>query len=391
MAVDPIKILIADDNDADRMILKTIIIQQGHEVLVARDGIEAIEQFEKQSPHIILLDALMPRMNGFEAAVQIKRLAGDSMVPIIFLTSLTDAQSLAQGLNAGGDDFLSKPYNRIILKAKIDAFNRMRLNHLHLQQALINLEKSQSRLVEREKMASLGELVAGIAHEVNTPIGIGITATSHLGNLVKLLGQSYQDGTLAPDDLEQFLRDADEGIGITEKNIRHAADLIRSFKQVAVDQTSGNTRKINLKQHMQDILVSLRPQLNKLKHKVHIDCDEALVCTCNAGAITQVLTNLIFNSLIHGFEKIEQGNIYVGISLEGTQIKLIYRDDGIGMEKELLHKIFEPFFTTKRGQGGSGLGTHIIYNQVNQALGGHITVASSPGQGIRFEIEFPHQ
>ncbi len=391
MAVDPIKILIADDNDADRMILKTIIIQQGHEVLVARDGIEAIEQFEKQSPHIILLDALMPRMNGFEAAVQIKRLAGDSMVPIIFLTSLTDAQSLAQGLNAGGDDFLSKPYNRIILKAKIDAFNRMRLNHLHLQQALINLEKSQSRLVEREKMASLGELVAGIAHEVNTPIGIGITATSHLGNLVKLLGQSYQDGTLAPDDLEQFLRDADEGIGITEKNIRHAADLIRSFKQVAVDQTSGNTRKINLKQHMQDILVSLRPQLNKLKHQVHIDCDEALVCTCNAGAITQVLTNLIFNSLIHGFEKIEQGNIYVGISLEGTQIKLIYRDDGIGMEKELLHKIFEPFFTTKRGQGGSGLGTHIIYNQVNQALGGHITVASSPGQGIRFEIEFPHQ
>lgn len=391
MQTEPIKILIADDNDTDRMILQTIVAKQGHEVVIAKDGVEAIEQFQSESPQIVLLDALMPRMNGFEAAVKIKELAGETLVPIIFLTSLKDADSLAKGLRAGGDDFLSKPYNQTILKAKIDSFNRMRLNHQHLQKALENLEKSQTRLVEREKMASLGELVAGIAHEVNTPIGIGITAISHLDNTVKDLSRRYQAETLTPSDLETFIQEALEGVGITQKNIIHAAELIKSFKQVAVDQTSGNKRKVNLKQHFLDILLSLRPQLNRTKHSVQVHCDESIHCTCNAGALTQIVTNLVMNSLIHGFEGIEQGSIDIFLTLENTTIKLIYKDDGVGMQEELLQKIFEPFFTTKRGQGGSGLGTHIIYNQVNQALGGEIAVSSSPGEGIEFSISFPQQ
>ena len=386
---DSIKILIADDSDADRLILQTIIKGQGHEVITAVDGIDAIEKFTKEKPQIVLMDALMPRMNGFEAVPEIKKIAGNDMVPIIFLTSLTDADSLVQCLNSGGDDFLSKPYNPVILKAKINAFNRMRLNHQHLQKALEDLEQSQSKLVQREKMASLGELVAGIAHEVNTPIGIGVTAISHLQGLLKDLKNSYDQGELEAEDLEKFIQRADESANITQVNLDRSARLIKSFKQVAVDQSSDSLRDIALQDHMHDILMSLKPQIKKFHHHVQINCYQEIHCVCDAGALTQVMTNLIMNSIIHGFAHIDDGTITIDISLKDKTIYITYNDNGAGMAADLLTKIFEPFFTTRRGDGGSGLGTHIIYNQVSQALHGHISVKSSPGKGMTFSIDFP--
>lgn len=153
MGQETLKILIADDNQSDRMILQAIVKRQGYEVVVAKDGVEAIEQFERESPQIILLDALMPRMDGFEAARSIKNLAGEELVPIIFLTSLTDAESLAKCLEAGGDDFLSKPYNRIILQAKINAFNRMRIMHQTLQQQRDQIAENNEHLLQEQEVA----------------------------------------------------------------------------------------------------------------------------------------------------------------------------------------------------------------------------------------------
>ncbi|PID43302.1 MAG: fused response regulator/phosphatase [Gammaproteobacteria bacterium] len=150
---DPLRILIADDNDSDRMILKAIVRKQGYEVITAVDGREAVERFKKDSPQIVLLDALMPVMDGFEAAREIKALAGEELVPVIFLTSLTDAESLARCLEAGGDDFLSKPYNRIILKAKINAFNRMRLMHLTLQEQRDQIAENNRHLLQEQEVA----------------------------------------------------------------------------------------------------------------------------------------------------------------------------------------------------------------------------------------------
>ncbi len=150
---ESLKILIADDNDSDRMILQSIVRKQGHRVITAADGYEAVELFRKESPQIVLLDALMPRKDGFEAAREIKALAGKELIPIIFLTSLTDAESLARCLEAGGDDFLSKPYNRIILKAKINAFNRMRLMHLTLQEQMELIAKNNEHLLREQEVA----------------------------------------------------------------------------------------------------------------------------------------------------------------------------------------------------------------------------------------------
>jgi len=386
---DKITILIADDNDTDRLLLSTFVTKLGHQVVLARDGQEAVDRYEQERPHIILLDALMPKMTGFDAALNIKKIAGATFVPIIFLTSLSDAESLVKGLRAGGDDFLTKPYNHLILKAKIDAFNRMRVNHHRLQQALEDLEQSQTRLVEREKMASLGELVAGVAHEINTPIGVGVTAISYLSSELSVLQKKYTEGLLTEPDLQEFLGLAQKSVGITQTNLKRAASLVNNFKQVAVDQSNNKACVIYLKRYMEDVILSLHPQLKMTNHKIVVDCSKALTCNCDAGALSQVVSNLVTNSITHGFEGMKEGCINMAFSQENENIKFTYKDNGVGMSQAQLSKIFEPFFTTKRGQGACGLGAHIIYNQVNQNLGGQVNVSSEEGKGVLYEIEFP--
>jgi len=386
-----IKILIAEDNETDRLLLSSFVKRLGHEVVLACDGQEAVELFEKEQPHIILLDALMPRMSGFDAALSIKKLADKTLVPIIFLTSLSDAESLVMGLEAGGDDFLSKPYNHIILKAKIDAFNRMRVNHNHLQKALEDLKKSKNQLVQREKMASLGELVAGVAHEVNTPIGVSITAVSYLESELELLQKNYQEGLLTENKFKEFIGNVHESVEITQINLKRAATLINSFKHVAVDQANSKPRTIFLKSHVGEVISSLQHQFKRTQYQILVDCPEELACTCDAGALSHVISHLVANSLLHGFEGLDTGCISIVISLEGENIKLDYRDDGVGMTEERVKKVFDPFFTTKRGQGACGLGAHIVYNQVNQNLGGQVKVNSRPDEGTFYEVVFPQR
>jgi len=253
---------------------------------------------------------------------------------------------------------------------------------------LDELHRSQKQLVEREKMASLGGLVAGIAHEVNTPIGIGVTAVSHLGSMLSQLEERYKGNTLREKDLTQFLENANEGVTITCKNLARAADLIKSFKQVAVDQSSDNVRLIEINDYFHEILLSLRPQIKQVDPKINIVCGEGLLVRCNAGALAQILTNLIMNSLIHGVVDVEHGSIDIAIHKSGKNICLTYADNGVGMPQDTLERIFEPFYTTRRGQGGSGLGTHLVYNLVTQALHGTILATSKLGEGLQFEINF---
>jgi len=384
-----IKILIADDNESDLLLLKSFVSKMGHDVVLAKDGQEAVAVFREESPKIVLLDALMPIKNGFEAAIEIKEIAGQTLVPIIFLTSLTDAGSLVKGLEAGGDDFLPKPYNYMILRAKMDAFNRMRINHNELQKTLEALETSKAQLVQKEKMASLGELVAGVAHEVNTPIGVGITAISHLGNELNQLNKYYQKEQLTRDMFNDFIVSASKGVEITQENLQRAAGLVKSFKQVAVDQSDNDRRTIFLKQHMNDVILSMRSQFGKSLHQININCLKDLQCVCEVGALTRVMTNILSNTLIHAYEGGKAGKIEIEILDQNEDIIINYKDDGQGMEPDMLDKIFDPFFTTKRGQGRCGLGAHIIYNQVNHNLGGQVKAYSKPGEGLSYKINFP--
>ena len=258
-----------------------------------------------------------------------------------------------------------------------------------LSQTLENLKSAQNKLVESEKMAALGGLVAGVAHEINTPIGIGITAASLLAEKVTKFFELYTNGQIKRSELEKFLDTAMQSSNMILSNLTRAADLIHSFKEVAVDQSSELKRAFKVKQYLEEILTSLTAKLRRTKHKVEIKCDENIVLDSYPGVLCQIVTNLVLNSLIHAYDAEDQGILAFDFKLEGDRLIFEYADNGKGIPPENLNKIFEPFFTTKRGQGGTGLGLHIIYNLVTQKLKGTICCESQVDEGTRFTIEFP--
>ncbi|SNY26442.1 PAS domain S-box-containing protein [Orenia metallireducens] len=253
------------------------------------------------------------------------------------------------------------------------------------------LRRAQKHLMQSEKMAALGRLVAGVAHEINTPVGIGVTAVSHLAEKIKKFAKLYKEGNMKRSDLERFLKLAWESAEMTLKNLNNASELINNFKLVAADQTNNKKRRFNVKEYLDDIIISLKPKLSKTKHKVIIDCNEELEIDNYPGAISRIITNLVMNSLIHGFEEKDKGEIKIEVLEENELIELRYSDNGVGFPKENINKIFEPFFTTKRGQGGTGLGLNLIYNIVNNILKGDIECKSTIGEGITFIIKFPKE
>lgn len=258
-----------------------------------------------------------------------------------------------------------------------------------LNTALTQLQQAQGELVRQEKLASLGGLVAGVAHEINTPLGICVTATSHLVEELRLTREELANGEMTEDSLGNFFDIVDQSLRIMTTNTQRAAALVRSFKQVAVDQSSGDIRSFNLRNYLNEVLLSLQPKLKGRPVQVEVDCVHDLVLDSYPGAVSQIVTNMVVNSLVHGFEREQAGKIAIRAALDGDTVTLTYADDGAGMDQESLDKLFDPFFTTKRGSGGSGLGAHILFNLVTGALGGTVHVESSPGQGLRYALRFP--
>ncbi|CUI07090.1 GAF domain-containing sensor histidine kinase [Massilia antarctica] len=258
-----------------------------------------------------------------------------------------------------------------------------------LNAALTALRDAQTELVRQEKLASLGRLVAGVAHEINTPLGICVTATSHLVQELKLTREEMAAGEMTEDSLQQFFDIIDQSLRIMTTNTQRAAALVRSFKQVAVDQSSEDIRSFNMKAYLAEVLLSLQPRLKGRPVKVEVDCPDEIVLDSFPGAVSQIVTNLVMNSLVHGFTREQAGTIRMEVRLDGGQVWFDYSDDGAGMDQETLAKLFDPFFTTRRGQGGSGLGAHIVYNLVTGPLGGSVKVDSAPGKGLHYRLRFP--
>ncbi|MBK9304058.1 MAG: PAS domain S-box protein [bacterium] len=253
------------------------------------------------------------------------------------------------------------------------------------------LQEAQARLITSEKMAALGNLVAGVAHEINTPLGIGVTAASHLEQRVKTARGAYQTGRLSKSEFEEFLATADESASLVLANLNRAAQLVQSFKQVSVDQSGEHRRTFRLGAYLDEVLVSLRPELRRKLVDVAVSCPEDLALDGYPGAVSQIMTNLVMNSLIHGFEEREGGSIRIDVVGGASTVRLRYADDGCGMSQDQVLRIFDPFFTTKRGRGGSGLGMNIVFNLVTQMLGGTIVCQSTPGAGCSFDIVVPLQ
>lgn len=259
--------------------------------------------------------------------------------------------------------------------------------------ALVDLKEAQQQLVAAEKMASLGALVAGVAHEINTPLGVAVTATSHLHGELQSVESAIADRSLVWSQVQQFVLLARQCTDMVMRNLDRADRLVKSFKQVSVDQSSEQQRQIHLADYLREIVVSLQPALKRTAHKVRVECAEDIVFTTYPGAIYQVITNLTMNSLIHAFDGDRIGEIRIsgaratGGHPEVEMVRIEYADNGRGMSAEVVAHVFDPFFTTRRGQGGTGLGMHIAYNLVTQMLRGTIRCESVLGEGVRFVIE----
>lgn len=269
------------------------------------------------------------------------------------------------------------------------AEERLGSANIQLSNTLAELKNTQNQMVIQEKMAALGGLVAGIAHEINTPVGIGVTAASFLDKEIKETLARFRQGKLSKDEFEEFIQSAQESVGMVIKNLARAADLIGSFKNVAVNQTSDMRTTFNLRHFTDDIIVSLKPKWKNTAHEVVVNCPDTLEMEGYPGAYSQILTNLIMNSFTHGFINIEEGKVQIDIEPEPDGISLKYTDNGVGIDPEISKEIFMPFFTTKRAQGGTGLGLYIVYNLVTQKFGGTIESLSAMQQGTGFQIFFP--
>ncbi|HYF86399.1 ATP-binding protein [Azospirillum sp.] len=274
---------------------------------------------------------------------------------------------------------------------EVEAENALRQSRDAAERALCELKATQASLIQAEKMASLGQLVAGVAHEVNTPIGITITGASQLQALIEELSERHAASALKKSDFQRFLGDGMEMANLILSNSTRAANLVQSFKLVAVDQSSDERRAFLLRDYIDELLRSLHPTYKaRAALTISVDCPVDLELDGYPGALSQILTNLIMNALIHALDPEQPGGIAISARpCDGDMVELSVADDGNGIAQEVLPKIFDPFFTTRRGSGGSGLGLHIVYNLVTGRLHGTIGVESRPGQGTRFTLRFP--
>ncbi|MEM9301655.1 MAG: two-component regulator propeller domain-containing protein [Pseudomonadota bacterium] len=258
-----------------------------------------------------------------------------------------------------------------------------------LRRTLDMLTEAQAQLVESEKMASLGNLVAGVAHEINTPVGVALTAATYMESQLR---RALSDGVGQEDAaarLEDQARQQIENVQFLIQNLNRAAELIRSFKQVAVDQSSEEHRRFALAEYLDEILRSLHPRFKRTQHTVTVDCDPDIEMASYPGALYQVLVNLLMNSLDHAWDDDQAGHIQIGVAATGSRVESRYSDDGCGLAPEAEGRVFEPFFTTRRGSGGSGLGMHIVYNLTTNVLAGRITVTGPPGKGLEVVLDLP--
>ena len=253
------------------------------------------------------------------------------------------------------------------------------------------LQRMQEHLIYSEKMVSLGSLVAGVTHEVSTPIGLGVTGMSHFLHQTKKLKELYDKEEMTQEDFENYLLEAEKTADIVYTNLITATNLIKSFKKISVDQSSKQSYEFNLKEYVDEIIISLHSKLKHTNITVVNEMDPTLMLNSYPGSFAQIFTNFIMNSLIHAFKDDEVGEIVISATGNDKNIVINYKDNGCGIDAQYIDKIYEPFFTTKKDEGGSGLGLQIIHYIVTQELAGEISVDSTPNKGVDFKIVIPRE
>lgn len=417
-------ILVVDDEPVNQQVVSNYLSMQRYGITCCSDGLSALDFVRAQGkPDLILLDVMMPHLSGYDVCKQLREEYGPDELPIIMLTAKSQVNDLIHGFNAGANDYLRKPFqkdellirikNQLQLKEAVETYreserlrSEIREQHIRseeqlryrseiektnreLMKTLQTLKETQDQLIESEKMAALGDLVAGVAHEINTPLGNGIMASSHLQDQNKKIRELYEHGKMSKKNFEDYIYLGNEMGERVQINLQRASELIQNFMKVAVDQSHFVKEVFGIKSYLQMVINSLQPSLKKLKPEIEITCDETIELNSYPGAFSQIVTNLVNNSLLHGFATDSKNVITLQFEELETGVLFRYADNGKGISEENLKKIFTPFFTTKRARGGTGLGLHIVYNLIRQKIGGTITCESTVGKGVEFRIFFP--
>lgn len=400
------KLLLVDDQPLNIQTLFPIF-SADHEVFMATSGEQALIVCAIQHPDLILLDVMMPDMDGHEVCRRLKADPATRDIPVIFVTAHSDPEEESLGLQLGAVDFISKPVNAVVVRARVKSHLLLRstlaqiqlLNEdlearvfartRELEGTLEQLRASQDSLASSEAKATLSLLVASVSHELGTPLGNSVMAASTLAEQAAVFQGLVDAGTMKKSDFMAFLATVREGTGIIQKNLTRANDLLGHFRQVAADQASEQRRVFDLADTVSEILHTLKPSLKRYPHRVVLEIEAGIRMDSQPGALGQVVINLINNAYLHAFENIPSGLLNVRAHASASRVHMVVSDNGNGIEPDNMSRLFEPFFSTKIGQGGTGLGLAIVHNLVVKTLGGEIRVSSVPGQGTQFDIELP--
>ena len=283
--------------------------------------------------------------------------------------------------------------NRDLAAANLHLEERVAERTRELAHKVDELQTTRDELLQSEKMASLGRMVAGFAHEVNTPVGVAVGAASHIAEALAAIRELLGVEEVSEEKLLAQLQTIEQDCDLTLSNLRRAARLVQSFKRTSVDQTSESRRDYRMAELIDDVIHSLHAVFKRTAIRFEVDCPADLELYGPPGAVEQILTNLMMNSYQHAYEDGSRGGLIridVGVAANGW-VRLTFSDDGAGMWPAVMARVFEPFFTTRRDKGGSGLGMYIAYNLATQTLGGAISCHSEPGRGTRFDLYFPQR
>lgn len=396
------KILIVDDKQENLELLTNLLEAEGYEIAFATNGEQAIKIANIFLPQLILLDVMMPGIDGFETCRRLKSLHDVKEIPIIFVTGKANISDVVEAFSAGGVDYVTKPIRHEEIIARV-------ATHLQLQ-ALIalrddlitalreqNIELENISHIKDEKIETsahfnhLGELVGELTHEVATPLGVINTAISTLVDHRQSLIKQMESQQLSKKSFDNFIGLSGEIFDIVLSNLRHASHLVSSFKAIVVGEFSQSQTEFEMRAYLEDIQHILLPKFKRCPHTLTIKCEQVIVLYAESGALSQVLINLINNALTYAFTEQQLGNITIVATEASGKVTLAVSDDGIGMNETMLNNIFDKYYTTGQGKGGSGLGLYIVKKLVENNLKGTIDVASSEGKGSLFTITLPKE
>jgi signal transduction histidine kinase len=399
-------LLIVDDQAVNIQTLYHIFHTM-HEVFMATNGPQALEFCQTQKPDLILLDVMMPDMDGHEVCRRLKADPATADIPIIFVTANSDPTEEAKSLFMGAADFIPKPVNIAVVKARVQTQLMLRKAMTEINALNQSLEKrveertqelaaereklheSQQQLASSEAKATLSTLVASVSHELGTPIGNSLMSATYLSDRSRDIKRNIEKGQMKRSDLFQFIEEAIDGSDLMERNLLRAKDLIKSFNQVAADQASEQRREFDLGRAVSEILDTLAPSIRKKSHRVVTEIPEGIFMDSLPGPLGQVVINLVNNAYLHAFDGRENGVFTISGVSDSGRVMLKFVDNGVGMSAENLERICQPFFSTKIGRGGTGLGMSIVSNLVEKTLGGTLKISSELGVGTTFEINLP--